>query len=81
MGVNPNPLPVSSWEIAVDYPDMRYEGGLKIGGRGEPILPWQWPSGERIIEVIKEKQASAAERDDVRELLAELGFDIQQFAS
>ena len=29
-------IPVTSWEIAVDHPDMRYEGGLKLGGRGDP---------------------------------------------
>ncbi|MYN64959.1 MAG: hypothetical protein F4X11_08025 [Acidobacteria bacterium] len=78
---NPNPIPVTSWGIAVDYDDMRYEGGIKVGGYGKPIMPWQWLSGEKIVETIKEKNASAAERDEARELLVELGFDIQQLAS
>ena len=78
---NPNPIPVTSWRIAVDYDDMRYEGGIKVGGYGKPIMPWQWLSGEKIVETIKAKDASAAERDDARARLAELGFDVQQLAS
>lgn len=74
-------IPVTSWEIAVDHPDMRYEGGLKLGGRGEPVMPCQWLSGEQIVATIKEKNASARERDEARETLAELGVDIQQLAS
>lgn len=67
---NPNPIPVTSWRIAVDYSDLRYEGGIHVGGYGKPILPWQWLSGEKIVETIKEKNASAAERDEAREKLA-----------
>lgn len=79
--VKQSPIPVTSWQIAVDHPDMRYEGGLKIGDPAPPILPQRWPSGEKIVETIKEKNASVEERDEARRLLAELGVDIQQLAS
>ena len=52
---NPNPVPVTSWGIAVDYHDMRYEGGIHVGGYGKPILPWQWLSGEQIVATIQER--------------------------
>ena len=60
---------------------MRYDGGIKVGGLGKPIMPWQWPSGEKIAATIEEMKASARESDETRELLTGLGFDIQQLAS
>ena len=79
---NPNPVPVTSWEVVDEYaPDMRYDGGIHVGGYGKPILPGLWLSGEQIVEAIREKKASDAERDEARKLLVELGFDIRQLAS
>ena len=72
---------MTSWGSAVDHSDPRYEGGIHVGGYGKPILPWQWLSGEEIVETIKKKNPSAAESDEGRKLLVELGLDIQQLAS
>ena len=66
--------PAQSWKISTD-PDLRRQGGLVCGDRGEPILPDKWPSFDQIAAAIKDRDESAADRDDARERLKALGLD------
>lgn len=44
----PNPIPVTSWEIAIDHSDMRYDGGIKVGGAAPTSLAGRAPRDSRL---------------------------------
>ena len=44
-------------------------------------MPWQWPSGEKIVETIREKEANAAEGARRAKCWSNWGSIIQHLAS